>query len=198
MGSCRRHSSGWKQRLDITQTCYRVLALYSLLMLPGLPTTHQNLLWGVDAEDLLCCWWWSGVDKTEYLLAQRSRCSLTPARCTAQSASRLSAGALGINTITARRQGELGGLKYEGDSNTQCSVLSEVSSQEYEIMNNVMVSIKPLWVSTPAVHCWSTQSNKTFYLLASADWGWAAEQRAAVAAECNCNIAVLAHHQPTQ
>ena len=133
-------------------------------------------------------------DKTEYLLAQRSRCSLTPARCTAQSASRLSAGALGINTITARRQGELGGLKYEGDSNTQCSVLSEVSSQGNEIMNNVMVSIKPLWVSTPAVHCWSTQSNKTFYLLASADWGWA-EQRAAVAVECNCNIAVLAQHQ---
>ena len=82
--------------------------------------------------------------KIEYLLAQRSRCSLTPARCTAQSASRLSAGALGINTITARRQGELGGLKYEGDSNTQCSVLSEVSSQGNEITNNVMVSIKPL------------------------------------------------------
>ena len=63
----------------------------------------------------------------------------------------------------------------------QCSLWSEiVSSQGNEIMNNVMVSIKPLWVSTPAVHCWSTQSNKTFYLLASADWGWA-EQRAAVA-----------------
>ena len=51
---------------------------------------------------------------------------------------------LGINTITARRQGELGGLKYEGDSNAQCSVLSGVSSQGNEIMNNVMVSIKPL------------------------------------------------------
>ena len=150
-----------------------------MVLLPGTP---QSLLWIVRCRcrgsPLLLVM--VRRDKTEYLLAQRSRCSVTPARCTAQSASRLSAGALGINTITARRQGELGGLKYEGDSNTQCSVLSEVSSQGNEIMNNVMVSIKPLWVSTPAVHCWSTQSNKTFYLLASADWGWA-EQRAAVA-----------------